>query len=215
MSFYQGLKSRQRAIRYGFSPDFGLRIHRAISWIGRAEQERDDSDAAFIFYWIAFNAAYAQERDPVAERDAFADFFARLTALDGARRIYDLVWQKFPGPIRLFLANCYVFGPFWQHHNGVAGYENWQERFGAADRKFREALQRQDTALILSMLFDRLYVLRNQVVHGGATWNSSANRDQLRDGTRILGALLPLVVDLMMDHPDRDWGRPYYPVVTT
>jgi hypothetical protein len=63
------------------------------------------------------------------------------------------------------------------------------------------------------MLFDRLYVLRNQVVHGGATWNSSANRDQLRDGTRILGTLLPTIVDLMMDHPAEDWGRPWYPVV--
>lgn len=29
--------------------------------------------------------------------------------------------------------------------------------------------------MILSILFDRLYVLRNQLVHGGATWNSDVN----------------------------------------
>jgi hypothetical protein len=30
---------------------------------------------------------------------------------------------------------------------------------------------------ILSMLFDRLYVLRDQMTHGGATWNSATNGD--------------------------------------
>ena len=64
-----------------------------------------------------------------------------------------------------------------------------------------------------SMLFDRLYVLRNQLVHGGATWNSSVNRDQVRDGARTLGFLVPIFVDLMMDNQGENWGLPYYPVV--
>jgi hypothetical protein len=63
------------------------------------------------------------------------------------------------------------------------------------------------------MLFDRLYMLRNQLIHGGATWNSSVNRDQLRDGCEILGCLVPIMVDLMMDNPQEDWGRPFYPVI--
>ena len=35
----------------GFSEEdnLGLRVHRAISWIERAEQESDDADAAFVF----------------------------------------------------------------------------------------------------------------------------------------------------------------------
>jgi hypothetical protein len=70
-----------------------------------------------------------------------------------------------------------------------------------------------NTVRVLSILFDRLYVLRNQVLHGGATWNSSVNRNQVRDGARILGFLVPVFIDLMMDHPDEDWGAPHYPVV--
>ena len=66
----------------------------------------------------------------------------------------------------------------------------------------------------LSFVFDRLYVLRNQLVHGGSTWNSAVNRDQVRDGAVILGFLMPVFVDIMMDHPDEDWGKPFYPVVT-
>ena len=40
----------------GFAEDdnLGLRVHRAISWIERAEEEADDADAAFAFYWIGF-----------------------------------------------------------------------------------------------------------------------------------------------------------------
>ncbi len=66
---------------------------------------------------------------------------------------------------------------------------------------------------MLSILFDRLYVLRNQLVHGGATWDSSANRDQVRDGAALLGCLLPVFINLMMDNPHREWAMPNYPVV--
>jgi hypothetical protein len=50
---------------------------------------------------------------------------------------------------------------------------------------------------VLSFVFDRLYVLRNQLVHGGSTWNSGINRTQVRDGTAILGFLMPVFADLM------------------
>ena len=37
--------------------DLNLRLRRALSWLERAEKEyaTEDLDAAFIFYWIAFN----------------------------------------------------------------------------------------------------------------------------------------------------------------
>ena len=125
----------------------GLRVHRSISWIGRAEAAEDD-DVRVIFLWIAFNAAYADERE-------------------------------FQGP---------------------APGE-------------RAAFAAQDTARTLSFVFDRLYVLRNQLVHGGATWDNRVNRGQVRDGASILGFLVPVFVDVMMDNPHEDWGRPFYPVV--
>jgi hypothetical protein len=210
---FEILKEKQRRLREGFPQDFGLRVHRSISWIGRSEAESDDAAATFLFLWIAFNAAYADERDVRGEREAFAWFFGMFRDLDGSGRIYDAVWSRFPGAIRLFLENRFVFGPFWSHQNGITGYEDWEDRFNAAKRAFHAALAAQDTARILSMLFDRLYVLRNQLIHGGATWNSKVNRDQLRDGAEILGCLVPIMVDIMMDNSSEDWGRPFYPVV--
>lgn len=77
----------------------------------------------------------------------------------------------------------------------------------------KAALKARDTLTILQILFDRLYVLRNQLIHGGATWGGSVNRDQVRDGARILSVLVPTFIELMMDAPDLDWGQPAYPVV--
>src|SRR4051812_34120939 len=79
---FKALKEKQRRLRAGFLENFGLRVHRSISWIGRAEAEANDPAAAFLFLWIAFNAAYADERDVRGEREAFAWFFGMLSDLD-------------------------------------------------------------------------------------------------------------------------------------
>lgn len=214
---HAALKAKQRAIRKGFPETMGLRAHRAISWIGRAENCGDDDDARFIFLWIAFNAAYADEREfqgvAPGERAAFIDYFGRLVALDQSRRIYRAVWERFSGPVRLLMDNRFIFNPFWQHHNGIDGFADWEERFRTSARSFAHAFQAGDTARVLSFVFDRLYVLRNQLVHGGSTWNSGVNRAQVRDGAAILTFLMPVFVDLMMDNPEKDWGKPFYPVV--
>ena len=210
------LKDKQRAIRQGFPENLALRVHRSISWLQRAERENGDQDAAFIFLWIAFNSAYAEdipEASPSGERTNFDAFFERILAIDIDHRIYDAIWDRFSRSIRLLLDNQYVFQPFWHFQNGIDGYEDWEDRFAKSKRRIGLALQNRDTRLILTTLFDRLYVLRNQLVHGGATWNSSVNRSQVRDGAAILGFLLPLFIDLMMDNPSIAFGAPYYPVV--
>jgi hypothetical protein len=213
---FNELKAKQRKIREAFPSDLGVRIHRALSWLHRAEQSDDDDDAAFIFYWIAFNAAYAHEEityAPIGERSSFDEYFGKLISLDAEQIIYDAIWRRYSGPIRLLLDNRYVFQPFWKHHNDVKGGHDWEAQFARSKRLIKKSLQNSDTKSVLCTLFDRLYVLRNQLVHGGATWNSSVNRDQVRDGSRILGFLVPLFIDLMMENPDLSWGTPYYPVV--
>ena len=211
------LKTKQRTIRANFPETMGLRSHRAISWIGRAEASENDDDARFIFLWIAFNAAYADEQEFQAvvtgERAAFVDYFGRLVSLDEKQRIYKALWKQFSGPVRMLMENRYVFNPFWQHHNGIEGFEDWEDRFKASARSFAQSFQAGDCTRILSFVFDRLYVLRNQLVHGGSTWNSGINRAQVRDGAEILGFLMPVFIDIMMDNPADNWGKPFYPVV--
>ena len=213
---HAALKKKQKTLREDFPETMGLRVHRALSWIARAEVA-EDTDARFIFLWIAFNAAYADESEFQAiappAREAFADYFRKVNSLDPGQRIYNAIWENFSGPIRVLMENRFVFYAFWQHYNGMTGHEDWRKRFYNSNRQFINAFKKRDTVRVLSNVFDRLYVLRNQLVHGGSTWNSDINRDQVRDGAAILEFLVPVFVDVMMDNPREDWGRPFYPVV--
>jgi hypothetical protein len=92
-------------------------------------------------------------------------------------------------------------------------YEDWETRLYKAMSKVSGTLAKRYTVTTLIILFDRPYVLRNQLVHGGATWNNTINRAQVGDGTKLLGTLMLVFVDIMMDNPQRGWGKPFYPVV--
>ena len=218
------LKAKQRALRDGFDLPLTLRVHRALSWLLRVHREDEDLDTRFILLWIGFNAAYAGDLERALEegdtrkghaneRERFDGFFRMLVSLDGEGRLYDLLWTRFGQEIRVLLDNRYVFAPFWKYHAGLPGGAGWEVTFESAKRAAHAALARGDTPVVLSILFDRLYVLRNQLLHGGATWNSAANRAQVRDGAALLGCLLPLFIDLMMDNPHEDWAMPLYPVI--
>jgi hypothetical protein len=215
---YQALKSRQRLERDSHPPNLALRVHRALSWLNRAEQVAEDLDSQFIFLWIAFNAAYATEVDEryrTSERAVFRDFLQKLISLDKRKTIEKLVWEEFSGSIRLLLDNRYIYQDFWNYRNGKLTEKECQRNFAEANKAARTALAQRDTATVLSIVLSRLYTLRNQLMHGGATWNSSVNRDQVRDCANLLGKLVPLVIEIMMDNVNTLWGDACYPVVET
>ena len=191
-----------------------IRIHRAISWLARAEAEPDDHDACFLFLWIAFNAAYARDFGVEGNaRDQLKVFFDHLLALDTERRLAALLLERFSGPIRTMIGNKYVFEPFWRALREHDGSERWKAQFDAAGKLALRAVLDGRADLVLSVVFDRLYVLRNQLVHGGATWNSRVNRAQVADGANLLMATVPMMIELMLDHPESDFGEILYPVL--
>lgn len=208
------LKTRQREERSSYGEALGLRIHRAISWLARAEQ-CEDLDGRFVFLWISFNAAYSNDLGSIsiAESEQFGSFIKKLVELDTRQKLYSITWQKYPSAIRVLLDNKYVYQPFWNHHNRISGFEGWESHFKNSKQAANAALARKDTATVLGIIFNRLYTLRNQIIHGGATYNSSANRNQLRDASEILGDLVPVLIEIMMDNSNAHWGEACYPVV--
>jgi len=191
-----------------------VRLHRALSWLGRAEREDKDPDAAFIFLWIAFNAAYAREfGEREDERARLGQFIGALLAADAQRTLHALVFSQFTGPVRTLIDNKFVFEPFWRALRGHDGSGHWERSFESSHKAALASLMKGDTATVLSIVFDRLYVLRNQLVHGGATWNGKLNRAQVKDGVRILAAVIPAIAALMLDHPELEFGDVLYPVV--
>ncbi len=212
---HDALKARQRRERGEHPEGLALRVHRALSWLHAAEQSSDE-DGRLIFLWIAFNAAYANDfgdRERPQERELFEKFLGKLVELDRDDTLYNLIWSEFSGSIRLLLDNRFVFQPFWDFHNGKLAEPEWQADFKQANDAARHALGSKNTLKILSIVLSRMYTLRNQLIHGGATWQGAVNRDQLRDCSAFLGKLVPYVIRLMMDHPNTLWGRACYPVV--
>lgn len=207
------LKARLAALPSAVPEDFRVRCHRAISWLARAEQERD-LDARFLFLWISFNAAYAWEvGHGRSERDLLQGFLDRILELDADRRLHALLFSNFTGCVRTLIDNPYVFEPFWRAVRERDGHDRWEAKFRAAKRVAAAAVVSGDTLTVAGIVLDRLYVLRNQLVHGGATHGSRVNRQQVKDGAVLLGQLVPLVIGLMLDSDGSGFGRIAYPVV--
>lgn len=220
---FETLKKKQRDLRDGFPQDLSLRVHRAISWGLRSEKKSEDVDVRFLLLWIGFNAAYSQvpaefirgDSGP-PERELFKTYFKTLVDIDKKDRIYDAVWEKFypkDAPHPKWVENKYVFAPFWDDVHKKIGRGDWSSELAKSKRRFRYARENMSTASLLAEVFDRLYTLRNQLMHGGATWDSDVNREQVNDGAEIMGWMLPIFIDLMMENPNESWGEPFYPVV--
>ena len=217
MANFTTLKKRQRNERGNYSANLSLRVHRALSWLEKAEVCEGDEDAQFIFLWIAFNAAYANDVDKEyrsTEHKMFDDFISRLCELDTSKRLSMIVWQEFPSAIRVLLDNQHVFQPFWEYQNGNLDEHTWKTRFSDAKSYANKALGNENTAMVLGIVFSRIYTLRNQMLHGGATYNSSVNRDQVRDCCHLLGRIVPVIIEIMMDNSNTLWGDAYYPVIS-
>lgn len=210
----EALKARHREIRDQHPEALRLRIHRALSWLMRSEQVIDDLDCRFILQWIALNAAYAREfgREET-ERDRARGFVEVLVGLDDDKRLHQALFHQFSGPIRTLIDNRFTFDPFWTALRTHDSSNRWEESFANSKKAALGAVMQGDTVKVLGIVFDRLYVVRNQLVHGGATWNGQVNRSQIADGVTILGTLVPLIIGITMEYPKQDYGEVLYPVV--
>lgn len=212
---YDRLKQRQRAIRDTFSDGLGLRLHRALSRFDRAARE-EDPDSQFVFLWIAFNAAYAADIDQryaLAEQGAFNAFIRKIIDLDKEQLLQNIVWHAYPKSIRTLLDNEFIFMPFWEYQRGNKTKEEWESDFFNAKQIANSALASHNTSLVLSIVMGRIYVLRNQLVHGGATWNSSVNRHQVRDCVAIMKVVVPAIIEIMMNSADANWDQANFPPI--
>ncbi|MGB3746952.1 MAG: hypothetical protein WA961_02035 [Rhodanobacter sp.] len=141
------LKDQHRRVRDGQPEPLRVRIHRAISWLMRAEQEADDPDARYIFLWIAFNAAYASEFGfEQAERQRVKQFIDKLLGLDAENKLHHALFSQFSGPIRTLVENQHVFEPFWRALREHDGSGAWEVSFVSSKKVAMKALMGKETS---------------------------------------------------------------------
>lgn len=218
---YEGFNDDPKIKEFKEKHQFLLRLLRAISWLGRAQQmERDvketskDLHARFIFLWIGFNALYA--RDPYKnpfEEDYIKIYFLNLLNCGRQQvtgRIYKIIDSNISKEkIRSLSRNKFISMDFWEK---VGVFKKRKEK----DQSLPEPLSKEKTFNILLCVFQRLSVLRNQLVHGSTTWDGDLGKGQLIDGTEIMRWLLPAFIEIMLQTPEEKWekwGKVYFPRV--
>jgi hypothetical protein len=189
-----------------------IRIHRAISWLKQAEKD-SNADMKFIALWISFNACYSHDLQGLktkTEREKLKEFVAKLVQCDG-ERLYNVFWNIYSGPVRLLIENQFLFEPFWTYQRGEA--DDYTRAFEKSNQAALQLLSNKNVAELMLLVLERLYCLRNQLIHGGATFGSKLNRTTLRDANNILLHVMPIIIDILLEDNGVDWGEINYPVI--
>lgn len=190
-----------------------IRLHRAISWLKSAERQEESLDLKFLSLWIALNATYAVDLNGISskpEKVKLRDFTSSLVRFDRVR-LYNLFWEKYSGPVRVLIENKFVFDKFWEYNRGEI--DDYLPAFNKSIATALNCLSKENIEGLLEIVLERLYTLRNSLVHGGATYNSKLNRAQLRDACNIMQLLVPIIIDIMLENGEHDWGEIAYPVI--
>lgn len=185
-----------------------IRIHRACSWLRRAQETarmhpEDSQDEQVILLWIAFNALYGvwdeEENHPARDIQSVRAFLRAILELDDSHTVETLLQRERALAERLF-DNIYLDHYFWRGLNeGEGDDETWQNM----PQKGRQYLDAGRTELALDrLLLFRVYQIRCQLVHGGATHGSKLNRQSIADCGRLLHLVLDSMLNIIIEHSD-------------
>ena len=209
------------------------RVARMNVWIDLASKTSDDVDCAhvrFVFYWIAYEAAYKVEDSDssdsrAAEGQQRACFHRKIARYDRGR-LRDSFRRNREDVVRLLeLRQAHPsFWQRWRKDARVTSTEDWERSFRERTRKAKQTLQRaiedwslgganERTGNSLNGLFQNLSVVRNQIVHGASAGSHSRGRTQVRLGASLLHDLIPYFRDSIRSNLDENWGQTPFPRV--
>ncbi len=196
-----------QSVRQRYQP-FAIRVWRGISWLDRAEQAAELEDR-FIASWIGFNALYGRVdrmNRPWHDRDAYQKFLATVWRRDRDGLLLSTLQARRRTVLSL-IGNKYLFEKYWADPGGDHDTLLQVYRDEAA-----AGLTNGSGLSVLQNVFKRLYVMRIQVFHGASTKGSSLNRRTLNQSADLLRALLPAMIEVMIQRGVRtDWGRISFP----
>lgn len=189
-----------------------IRFHRACSWLARVETlaENEDVNLALVSLWIAFNSLYGQwdeaRREPKPDRECWRAFVVRVLRLDRTCHVVNSL-QEHKRLVISLLEDDYLSGFFWRDPSARRPGQSRR-----AKRNVQTWYLDGRWTMILDELFDRIYLMRCQLVHGAATYGGQLNRTSLRRCVWMLQSLIPAFLMAWIDHgADEDWGPMCYP----
>ena len=102
--------------------------------------------------------------------------------------------------------NQYLFRPFWLGHTDA------EEKLARNRRNVMRHLQNRSTLGVFQELFERLYILRQQVFHGAATSGRKLSRSYLTAAVGLMSRTIPVMIETIIEAgPETDWGEICFP----
>lgn len=205
------------------SEDNRLRLRRCVSWLENAHRHSQsfDFDTSFVFHWISFNSMYALpnfEEEETSDATQYKNFLTNVAKLDTRDLINSILRPMYGGTLYPLLRNKFVYSTYWKNDFDDTERKQvdhtWEELRNRNVQQITRALspgKKSNPTVVLYRVFDLLYSLRNQLFHGSSTYFGSLNREQVQTGAVILSKLIPCFVEIMLTHPEIEWGTPPYP----
>ena len=190
--------------------NFQIRIHRSLSWLERAMEldSKEHPDGRLLYAWIALSSLYGtwdvEAGYPARDAESRTAFIEMLVGIDRGGLLAERL-QSLEKDILWLLEDKYLDPRFWKD----------PDRPGSVRAKYHQAVrlyQEKSWTAILEYALQRIAVLRGQIVHGAATRGSRLNRESLRRCREVLESLLPVVLQILIEHrADDDWPPLCYP----
>ena len=154
---------------------------------------------------------YFFRNDASAQNTVFLEY---LYKLDDEQRISQVIWGKARQSIEVLLAYPYASKEYWDYKNHKISKVQWMQK-NIADKQFiSHILNVKDSKQVLTLLFLRLFALKQQMLDGGSNYNSMANRLHMRESCVILQALIPTFIYIIIDNAQTiEFTMPFYPAV--
>lgn len=172
--------------------DNRIRIHRAFTWLERAERCRDQElDDRVLAQWAGLSALFArwdsERAQPLTQRAALNAFVKQIFATDQDGIIAATLERE-----RLLVSNMFTDRYLAKHVESV-------------DLKGLIARRRWDR--VLAHLLERCALVHAQLAQGGSTYGSRENRTVLKRTSMTLDALALAVIQVVINHGySDDWG---------
>lgn len=173
-----------------------------------------ENDVRFMVLWVAINSLYARwdnlRNTPHYDSDSRNAFLEMVYGWD--QTTFNGLISAKRGLILKHLENPFLSGVFWRdpHHPDAKTHATEDARH--LDNNFKN----KSHLKVLKQAFDRLYVLRGQLMHGAATGGSKLNRKTLNYGVLLLMSVMPTILETTIDYGSHDdWHDLCYPPIST
>ena len=209
--------------RHVYESDNKRRLDRMKRWLDRAKladkdpylKKRDKGAMRFVFYWIAFEAAFGTQEKKSGERKSdkqlMERFIKKAFGKDKPKfnQLLDRKEEVYRNSVKLLKLRVTHEG-FWKKPSSMTTHGEWKNLFDKEIKEFPD----QNSFDQLCVIFSRLRVVRNQIFHGASSVENSKGISQVETGLKILSAVIPAFKEVMEGNKkNTDWKPVPYPRV--